>query len=665
MYSWRVVLVFIATCGLAACDSSSGIEVERQQEIPIGTGGERASDGVQWMGEWFAESTYQPGDMVHFNGSAWIAIVQTTDVEPAALSAAWDLLASGGITGEAGQTGVTGPQGLKGDTGAAGPQGPRGPQGDQGPTGPRGAPGSNGAPGPRGETGATGAKGETGATGPKGDRGDKGATGDMGAQGPKGDTGTQGPQGDAGAPGLKGDTGAQGAKGDTGAQGLKGDTGAQGPQGDTGAQGPEGDTGVQGPQGDTGAQGPQGDTGAQGPKGDAGAQGPKGDAGAQGQQGDTGAQGPKGDTGEEGAQGSKGETGDQGPKGDTGDTGATGEAGAQGAQGDAGAQGDTGEQGAAGDAGAQVPKGDAGEKGLYWQGEWQPLVSYKRDDAVFYMGGAYIAIQNTTGSETPDNVDFWDMLVRAADSREQTYQVIGYAATSVTTGSGFLAVNAACQADYGIDARLATSEEYFYGASGLPTLEGTALVLSLAQNRSTDVQDKTTGIVMGSPANCGGFTVSGTVGAIGYDMQTQGAILLSCLGNEPVIPVCAKPQPAQKQYRFHGFSAGTIRGYDGLKKLNEACQATYGADARMATTHDLLLGAPTSDLVGEAWIQYLPDTPSILGEIASDNPLYSCGGWRASGASTPGDWKGITVDDQMSFGSKNCGVYSPVACAAP
>jgi hypothetical protein len=587
MYSWRVVLVFIATCGLAACDSSSGIEVERQQEIPIGTGGERASDGVQWMGEWFAESTYQPGDMVHFNGSAWIAIVQTTDVEPAALSAAWDLLASGGITGEAGQTGVTGPQGLKGDTGAAGPQGPRGPQGDQGPTGPRGAPGSNGAPGPRGETGATGAKGETGATGSKGDTGDKGATGDTGAQGPKGDAGAQGP---------------------------KGDTGAQGPQGDTGAQGPKGDTG------DTGAMGEAGAQGAQGAQGDAGAQGNKGDTGEQGVAGDTGAQGPKGDTGEPGPQG---------------------------------------------EPGLQGPKGDAGEKGLYWQGEWQPLVSYKRDDAVFYMGGAYIAIQNTTGSETPDNVDFWDMLVRAADSREQTYQVIGYAATSVTTGSGFLAVNAACQADYGIDARLATSEEYFYGASGLPTLEGTALVLSLAQNRSTDVQDKTTGIVMGSPANCGGFTVSGTVGAIGYDMQTQGAILLSCLGNEPVIPVCAKPQPAQKQYRFHGFSAGTIRGYDGLKKLNEACQATYGADARMATTHDLLLGAPTSDLVGEAWIQYLPDTPSILGEIASDNPLYSCGGWRASGASTPGDWKGITVDDQMSFGSKNCGVYSPVACAAP
>ena len=205
-----------------------------------------------------------------------------------------ELLESGKIKGEKGDTGARGPQGEKGDTGATGPQGatgPRGPQGetgaaftydmftaaqlaalkgekgDQGATGPKGDPGEQGPQGEKGDTGATGPQGATGPRGPQGETGAaftydmftaaqlaalKGEKGDKGATGPKGDPGEQGPQGE------KGDTGA------TGPQGEKGATGATGPQGEKGATGATGPQGPQGEKGDTGATGPRG------PKGDPG-----------------------------------------------------------------------------------------------------------------------------------------------------------------------------------------------------------------------------------------------------------------------------------------------------------------------------------------------------------------------------------------------------------
>ena len=140
-----------------------------------------------------------------------------------------ELLESGKIKGEKGDTGARGPQGEKGDAGATGPQGatgPRGPQGatgaaftydmftaaqlaalkgekgDKGATGPKGDPGEQGPQGEKGATGATGSQGEKGATGATGPRGEKGATGPQGPQGEKGATGPRGPQGSKGDPGT-------------------------------------------------------------------------------------------------------------------------------------------------------------------------------------------------------------------------------------------------------------------------------------------------------------------------------------------------------------------------------------------------------------------------------------------------------------------------------
>ena len=193
-----------------------------------------------------------------------------------------ELLESGKIKGEKGDTGARGSQGEKGDTGATGPQGATGPRGPQGETGAAftydmfTAAQLAALKGEKGDKGATGPKGDPGEQGPQGEKGDPGATG------PQGATGSRGPQGETGAA-FTYDmfTAAQLAA----LKGEKGDKGATGPKGDPGEQGPQGEKGA------TGATGPQGEKGATGATGPQGPQGEKGDTGA------TGPRGPKGDPG--------------------------------------------------------------------------------------------------------------------------------------------------------------------------------------------------------------------------------------------------------------------------------------------------------------------------------------------------------------------------------
>lgn len=203
--------------------------------------------GFTYRGEYENGKTYEPRDVVTFQGSTYInkqlgGVIPTNTVY-------WDVWAAKGNTGAAST--VAGPQGIQGPIGLTGPQGPKG------------------------DTGATGAastvagpQGIQGPIGPKGDKGDQGIAGNDGVSnipGPEGPAGPQGPQG------LKGDTGAasiipgpQGPTGDTGPQGIKGDTGEQGPRGYPGEQGIPGTPGLKG---DTGEKGDPGDMGPTGPVG--------------------------------------------------------------------------------------------------------------------------------------------------------------------------------------------------------------------------------------------------------------------------------------------------------------------------------------------------------------------------------------------------------------
>ncbi|QOH65999.1 hypothetical protein DKG78_07400 [Bacillus amyloliquefaciens] len=115
--------------------------------------------------------TYTTGQVVLYNGSSYVANVNSPAGTPGA-SADYTLLAAAGITGA---------------TGATGPTGITGPTGDTGPTGITGA---TGGTGPTGITGATGATGPIGSTGVTGDTGPTGVTGATGGTGPTGITGT-------------------------------------------------------------------------------------------------------------------------------------------------------------------------------------------------------------------------------------------------------------------------------------------------------------------------------------------------------------------------------------------------------------------------------------------------------------------------------------------
>lgn len=127
--------------------------------------------------------TYTTGQVVLYNGSSYVANVNSPAGTPGA-SADYTLLAAAGITGATGATGPTGSTGATGDTG------PTGITGATGGTGPTGITGATGATGPIGSTGVTGDTGPTGSTGATGGTGPTGSTGATGGTGPTGSTGT-------------------------------------------------------------------------------------------------------------------------------------------------------------------------------------------------------------------------------------------------------------------------------------------------------------------------------------------------------------------------------------------------------------------------------------------------------------------------------------------
>ena len=225
---------------------------------PPGIQGSAGVPGLTWRGAWNATNTYAIHDAVQNDGSAWVALLANTGVQPND-GTNWTLLA------QKGDTGIMGPQGPQGPQGETGATGVQGPQGDTGAEGPPGPPGIQGLPGltwrglwnananyttndalqdngsswvamrpnvnvepnagdayalsywtllaQKGDTGSAGAQGPVGPAGPPGSQGPAGATGPIGPQGPQGFTGATGSQGPAGPTGAPGPIGPQGPPG--------------------------------------------------------------------------------------------------------------------------------------------------------------------------------------------------------------------------------------------------------------------------------------------------------------------------------------------------------------------------------------------------------------------------------------------------------------------
>ena len=260
--------------GATGAQGSTGATGAAGATGPQGPQGATGAQGppIAFRGTYSGSSTYNAGDTVFFNGSAYISLTgSNTGNTPSSSPTQWALLAQQGSTGTTGATGVPGPQGLQGLTGA------------QGPAGPTGATGAAGPQGTTGPTGATGPQGPQGSTGPQGPPVAFRGTYSPGSTYNSGDTvfyngsayisltsSNTGNQPDSNPTqwallAQQGTTGATGAAGPQGSQGIQGSTGSQGPAGPTGPAGTQGPAGPAGPTGATGAQGATGATGAQGP----------------------------------------------------------------------------------------------------------------------------------------------------------------------------------------------------------------------------------------------------------------------------------------------------------------------------------------------------------------------------------------------------------------
>ncbi len=103
---------------------------------PAGSGS-GSTAGLSFRGPWSADTAYQDGDQVVYEGQVWVALRANQGYAPgysdAEVDNPWLPLSLGGVQGP------PGPQGPAGDPGPAGPAGPpgqMGPPGLQGPAGP-------------------------------------------------------------------------------------------------------------------------------------------------------------------------------------------------------------------------------------------------------------------------------------------------------------------------------------------------------------------------------------------------------------------------------------------------------------------------------------------------------------------------------------------------
>jgi len=153
------------TSGAVAAVTNSGTQnaAVLNFTLPKGDTGSTGAVGMTFLGSWNTSASYQPTNVVTYNGSAYFALVASTGIHPvgdASSSSAWALLAAKGDAGVNGtapsisvsatHTGAAGTAAIvknvstdpssilldftipKGDTGTTGPAGPTGPAGSSG-----------------------------------------------------------------------------------------------------------------------------------------------------------------------------------------------------------------------------------------------------------------------------------------------------------------------------------------------------------------------------------------------------------------------------------------------------------------------------------------------------------------------------------------------------
>lgn len=312
--------------------------------------------------------------------------------------------------------------------GPAGPAGLPGLPGNDGQPGQQGPPGSDGLPG---EPGIPGANGLPGEPGPPGDAGSPGERGPRGLQWRGGWTSTEiyavddavHHNGHAWISLIDDNSDEPGVGDGTDTWNLLAAQGAEGPAGENGQDGSPGQPGQDG------SQGPPGQDGSPGLNGAEGAPGPQGPVGMnwRGAWSASNTYDTRDAVSHDGSSyiavvdELSGETHTPGDDAGWQLLAAGGIDGTAGASGLNGAQGEPGIDGAPGPPGQD---GQQGPPGLVWRGVWSNDVEnsaypYSANDAVHYLGQAWISLTDDNESTPGDELDEWDLLAARGEQGPQ------------------------------------------------------------------------------------------------------------------------------------------------------------------------------------------------------------------------------------------------------
>ena len=392
--------------------------------------------------------------------------------------------------------------------------------------------------------------------------------------------------------------------------------------------------------------------------------GPPGEPGPSGAPGAAGAIGSPGVDGIDGAPGIDGVDGAPGNDGVNGAPGSNGVDGAPGIDGVDGAPGIDGVDGDSGIDGADGPAGPQGERGASWQGDWVSGRSYEIDDIVGFNGSAYIAIQDTNGTESPTNTLFWDVVSQSRDistlagGSNSGYDFIGFSSALVAGDVGFQGMNEACQLDFGIDSRQASSKE-IASSPQLTSQTGTAWVRAVS-HPSTRIVDAVSGLQAGEH-NCGGWANANSSLGVAIEGSDHSFTRAQC--DTPISVACVSPTDDLGPYEYVGFSQAQVAGDVGFKGMNDACQADFGVDARLVTSEEIAESVVFPVQSGEAWVMPMPHEASRnFDRVSGLAPsVTACSGWSIFNSNS----SLIIQGDNHSFGVGRCNTTRAVACGVP
>lgn len=119
-------------------------------------------------------------------------------------------------------------------------------------------------------------------------------------------------------------------------------------------------------------------------------------------------------------------------------------------------------------------------------------------------------------------------------------EFVGFTLGTITGGEGIVAMNAVCQLEFGTDARLCTSEEYFTSASAAEPLARAWLHPTVVGNTATGLSNRQLLDFSGLGASRFGSSNFPSLSCNGWQSTSNSALTLEALqGGKPLLGSCA------------------------------------------------------------------------------------------------------------------------------